>query len=168
MAFEGRLVVSSGRIHCALCFLCSVVPYRWQVAAQTVWSGACIPQNKACYRSLKLDLVDQIRLGVVLLPVAVALSWGEPKATMVKIIVGSINKVQVRVLGDSALSARGVRSLPLGRYGGGLRRWSDVDGGEADKPQGIRGAVSWWRSSSVARVWLPTQEAVGQLLLILM
>jgi hypothetical protein len=77
------------------------------------------------------------------------------------------NKAQVRVVGESAFSACGVRLLPLGRHGGGTRRWPGVVGGEAEDRQGSCGATISWRSISVALVWPPTQKVVGRLLLLL-
>jgi hypothetical protein len=88
------MVISGRQIHHILCLL-YFVSFRWQVATKAEWRSTCIPRNKVCYRNLKLDFVDQIWLGVVLLPDAVVLSWGEPEAASVKITDGSLNKVCV-------------------------------------------------------------------------
>ena len=82
--------------------------------------------------------------------------------------ISVINKVQVRFVGDFALSTFGVRPLPLSRHGGGTKWWSDVESGEAEELEGINGATFSWRSNSVTQDWSPTQEAVGRLLQILM
>jgi hypothetical protein len=87
---------------------------------------------------------------------------------MVKALCNSFNKVQVRLVGVSALSTSEVHPLPLGYHGGGGRRRLAVACGEAEELQGIHGAISSGRSFSVALVWLPTHDAVGRLIQMLM
>jgi hypothetical protein len=110
--------------------------------------------------------VDQICLGVVLLPDAAVLSWGEPEAAPVKITAGSINKVRVSgFLWVWSLAA--LLSHLAGRGGEEIWRCGEAVcnfGGS----HGVRGTAHFWRSSSVAHVWLPTQGAGGQQLQALM
>jgi hypothetical protein len=76
----------------------------------------------------------------------------------------SFNKVHVHFISDSTLSASVVRPLPLSYHGGRSRMRAVVASGEAEDLQGICGALSSWRSTLAAHVWLSTQEAVGRLL----
>jgi hypothetical protein len=134
------------------------------VAAQVGLRDPCIPLNMVGHRSFDLGVVDHTRVSVTATRVAVALSWGEPKTATAGSTPGSINKVRVS---GFLWSLAALLSHLAGR--GGEEMWRC---GEAvcnfGGSHGVRGTAHFWRSSSVAHVWLPTQGAGGQQLQALM
>jgi hypothetical protein len=126
MAYEGRMVDLGGQICYAMALQRFAASPWWKKEPHVGMRRLCIPRNKACRWSLELGFLGQARLCSVLLCLLAVLPWREPNATKVKAPNSSFNKVQVRFISDSALSASVVRPLPLGFHGGRSRMRADT------------------------------------------